>query len=128
MTKNELSSGVETGKSIAQILFDGIEKGKPKAVDRVTNKPIPGKEIFTWHMPVDTVAAFDNSGNANYKLIRKRISPDYFNQLRIYQDWYMDLTTRKLKSVIKWIELLEEVHTPDSGIFIGYRSFCRIYY
>ena len=61
-------------------------------------------------------------------MLSKRRDPDNISRIRIFQDWYFDVSTGKLQGMIKWIELLEEVHTSYSGIFIGYRPFCRIYY
>jgi hypothetical protein len=128
LVKNEPSLTAEIGKSIPLVILQAIRSGRLKAVDRETNQPIPGKEIFTWRMPTDTVAQYDDSGNImKYVAVQAERSSADFTRLRIYQDWYFDIPTGKFQPVIKWVELLENVHT-GSGIFIGYRSFCRIYY
>ena len=128
LTKNDPAFTPELGKPVSLIILQAIEKGKLKAIDRMTNKPIPGKEIYTWEMPVDTVAVYDDAGNSKYKIIQRLRSSDNIPRIRIYQDWYLNLATGKLQSEIKWIELLEEIHSSYSGIFIGYKPLCRIFY
>jgi len=127
LAKNDPALTNEIGKPVSFVILQAIEKGKLKAIDRETNKPIPGKEIYTWKMPVDTVAVPDNAGNSKIQIVQQQRSPDNLNQIRIYQDWYFDISTGKFYSVIESIELLEEIHT-SSGIFIGYNPFCRIFY
>ena len=127
LPKNNPSFTSEIGKSVPEIILHTIQNGKLKAIDPESNKPIPAKEIFTWQMPRDTVVAFDETGNSQNKVVQALRSPDDITQIRIYQDWYFDITTSKFQSVVKWIELMEEVHT-SSGIFIGYKPLCRIYY
>ena len=56
LVKNDPSLTVQTGKSVPQIILEAIEKGGLTAIDPQTNQPIPGKEIFTWNMPVDSVS------------------------------------------------------------------------
>jgi hypothetical protein len=129
LEKNDPGLTTEIGKSVSLIILQAIEKGKLKAIDRETNKPIPGKEIFTWQMPVDTVPQFNVSGDlVKYMVIKTTRSSDDIRQVRVFQDWYFDISTGKLRAVIKWIELLEEIHTSYSGLFIGYKPLCRIYY
>ena len=122
-----LSKNGETGKTVPLVILQAINNGKLKAIDPVTNLPIPSKEIFTWGMPADTVAAIDVTGNMKYKIIRAKHDPDNIPVIRIYQDWYIDASTGKLHPVVKWIELIENVKSV-SGYFIGHRPFCRIYY
>ena len=128
LTKNDPAVNSEIGKPVPLIILQAIEKGKLKAFDLVTNKPIPAKEIFTWKMQTDTISAYDDAGNVKYTVVQQRHSSDHLKQLRVFQDWYFDVSTGKFNSVIKWIELLEEIHSSSSGIFIGYLPLCRIYY
>ena len=117
----------EIGKSVPQIILEAIAKGKIKAIDVETNQPIEAKEIFTWRIATDTVLTFDEAGNEKYSVIQHLRNADKISRIKVYQDWYFDLTTKKFLSVIKWIELMEEV-TTHSGDFIGYMPLCRIYY
>ena len=111
LTKNNPELTSEIGKSVPLIILQAIAKGKLKAIDRETNKQIPGKQIYTWHLPADTMLVFDVSGNATYKAVQRQRSSDNIPLIRIYQDWYFDVSTGKFQSVIKWIELMEEIHT-----------------
>lgn len=117
----------ETGKSVPFVILQAINKGKLQAVDPFTNKLIPAKEIFTWGMAADTVADIDEAKNIKYKIVQAKHNPDHIPLIRIYQDWYIDVSSGKFRSAIKLIELMEEVQSY-SGMFIGYRPFCRIYY
>ncbi len=128
LTKNNPELTSEIGKPVPLIILQAIAKGKLKAIDPETNKQIPGKQIYTWHLTADTIPVYNDAGNATYKVIQRQHSSDNIPIIRIYQDWYFDVSTGKFQSVIKWIELMEEVHTNSSGIFIGYISLCRIYY
>lgn len=127
LVKNDPLLTAEIGKSIPLIMLQAVQKGRLKAIDRETNQPIPGKEIFTWRMPADTVAQFDTSGNMKYVVIQAERNPADITRLRIFQDWYFDVATAALHPVVKWIELLTEVRS-SSGDFIGYMPLCRIYY
>ncbi len=127
LTKNDPALTSAIGKQLPLIILEAIEKGKLKAVDPETNKPIPGKQIFIWKLPADSVYAADTDGNPKYFTVQRRHSSDNFTSIRVFQDWYFDLPTGKLRSVIKWMELLEEIHT-STGIFLGYAPLCRIYY
>jgi len=128
LAKNDPSLTSVIGKSVPLIILEAIEKGKLKATDTQNNKVIPGKEIFKWQMPVDSMQQFDLEGNFTKVIgIQRLRSADHISQIRIYQDWYFDIATAKLHSDIKWIELLEEVYT-STGYFIGYSVLCRIYY
>ena len=127
LAKNDLSLTTEIGKSVPQIIFQAIAKGKVKAIDRETNKPIPAREIYTWQMASDTMAIYDDTGNMKIKVVQKQRDPDNVSRIRIFRDWYFDVASGKLLSMIKWIELLEEIQSP-SGFFMGYLPLCRIYY
>lgn len=128
LSKNDPVLKSETSKSVPLIILQAIEKGKLKAIDPFTNKIIPAKEIFTWQMPRDTMMAADADGNfTKLKVIQQRVNIDNITQLRVLQNWYLDVVTGKIQSEIKWIELILEVHN-SMGIFIGLRPFCRVYY
>jgi hypothetical protein len=128
LVQNDSLLTAEIGKSIPLVILQAIRQGRLKATDRLTNQPIPGREIFTWHMPTDTVPQYDLSGNfVKYAAVQAERSAAGFTRLRIFQDWYFDISESRFYGVVKWIELLEEVHT-SSGIFIGYEPFCRVYY
>ena len=128
LIKNDPALTSEIGKEVSLIIMQAIEKGKLKAIDPETNKPIPAKEIFTWKMTCDTVPEYDTEGNIKRYLIVRRIhSSDNLNQIRIYQDWYFDVSSGKFNAVIKWIELMEDISTSQ-GIYLGKAALCRIYY
>jgi hypothetical protein len=129
LIKNNPVSTSETRKPVPLIIMEAIEKAKLKAIDPATNKPIPAKEIFTWKMAVDTLPAYDDTGNViKYLVVKRQHSINDLNQIRICQDWYLEEATGKFHTVIKWIELLEEIHSGATGTFIGYSVYCRIYY
>ena len=88
--------------------MQAIAKGKLKAIDVISNKQIPGKQIYTWGMAVDTMQVYDDAGNAKYKAVQRLRNSDNITQIRTYQDWYFDVSTGKFQSVIKRIELMEE--------------------
>jgi hypothetical protein len=117
----------ETRRSVPMIILETIKKGHLQAADPQTDSPIPSNEIFTWHMPSDTVAKMDLSGNQRFEVIQSELNPDNIPFIKIYSDWYLDLANGKFYSVIKWIELMREVRSP-TGYFRGYISFCRVYY
>lgn len=128
LIKNDPSLTAQLGKSIPLIILQAIQKGKLKAYDRETNQLIPGKEIFTWQMPSDTVSQFDKEGNmTKYIVMKQQISSDMFSQFKVYQDWHLDISTGKIECHVKWIELMQAVSFLD-GTVRGYKAFCRIYY
>lgn len=128
LVKNDPALTSEIGKPLPLIILEAIEKGKLKAIDPETNKPIPAKEIFTWRTGTDTVPVYDNEGNiTKYQALKRIHSSDNFNEVRIYQDWYFNVSTGKFSTVIKWIELMQNIITSQ-GIFIGMTALCRIYY
>lgn len=128
LVKNDTVLKSQIKRSVPQIMLELIEKGKLTAMKPFTNKPIPAKTIFTWQAAVDSVLNYDNDGNARLTTIQRRINADNITQIRIYQDWYFDLDTGKFQVQIKWIELLQEIYTSSTGLFIGYSPYCRIYY
>lgn len=128
LTKNDPALAGEFGKSIPMVLLQAIHTGKLKAFDWATNKAIPSAEIYTWQRPVDTVAVYNDQGEVvKYTALPYKRRSEGIHLLRIYQDWYFDLSSAMFLSVINWIELLEEVHS-SSGLLIGSRPVCRIYY
>jgi hypothetical protein len=128
LIKNDPALTSQIGKSVSLIILQAIEKGKLKAIDPETNKPIPAKEIFTWKMTADTITIYNNEGNiTKYQAVKRLLSSDYFKQLRIFQDWYFDVSNGKLHSEIKWIELMGDISTSQ-GVYLGKVAFCRIYY
>ena len=118
----------QIGKSIPLIILQEIEKGNVKAFDVETNKPIPSKEIFTWKMGKDSMLVNDSTGDNNkLVVIQNKLNTDNISGVRIFHDWYFNPLTGNIQSTIKWIELIEDL-TTSSGIFIGYKPFCKIYY
>jgi Gliding motility associated protein GldN len=122
-----LSKTGETVKSVPLVILQAIQKGKLQAVDPLTGILIPAKEIFTWGRAADTMATIDGSGNMKYHVVQSEHNPENIPLIRIYHDWYFDVSSGNLIAGIKCIELIEEVKT-SSGYNIGYRPFCRIYY
>ncbi|MEO6254270.1 MAG: hypothetical protein ABIO79_13235 [Ferruginibacter sp.] len=128
LIKNDPALTSEIGKPVSLIIMQAIEKGKIKAIDPETNKPIPSKEIFTWKMEGDTIPEYDLEGNIKrYLVARRSHAAENLTQIRIYQDWYFDVSTAKFHSRIKWIELMEDIST-SMGIYLGKAPLCRIYY
>ena len=128
LTKNDTVLVSTTGESVPQIIMRLIEKGKLAAMDPVMNKPIPANAIFTWQAAVDSTLTYDDNGNAKVTTTLRPINTGNITQIRILQDWYFDLDTGKFQVQIKWIELLLEIYTQSTGLFIGYSPYCRIYY
>ena len=129
LAKNDPSLTASIGKSVTQLIFIAIEKGKLKAFDPQTNKPIPGKEIETWNMDSIEIWQADSTGGDNSKFVKVKqtLNTSSITQIRIYQDWYFDISRSKFQAEIKWIELVREVYA-SSGIFMGFTAFCKIYY
>lgn len=128
LVKNDPGLTPQLGKSVPLIILQAIEKGKIKAYDKETNNMIPPKEIRSWHMPADTVARMDNEGNiAGYVVVKQEVDANSFPQIRVFHDWYVDITTGKISSQVKWIELMQEIKAPD-GTPRGSKPYCRIYY
>ncbi|MEP7237932.1 MAG: hypothetical protein ABI685_08710 [Ferruginibacter sp.] len=128
LIKNDPALTSAIGKEVSLIIMNAIAKGKLKAIDPETNKPIPAKEIFTWKMTGDTIPEYDMEGNIKrYLVVKREHSSDNLNQVRVYQDWYFDVSTGKFNTVIKWIELMEDI-SSNQGIYLGKAALCRIYY
>jgi hypothetical protein len=128
LTKNNPTLTSEIGKSIPFVILQAIAKGKLKAIDPLTNKPIAGKQIYTWGIRVDTMQVYDDAGNFTYKAIQPERSSTAISFIRIYQDWFFDVALGKFKTEIKWIELMEDIYLPTTGIFLGHKALCRIFY
>ena len=128
LEKNDPSLTGQIGKTFPQILIESIASGKLKAIDPETNKQIPSKEIRTWNMRIDSVMVYDEkTGDVKMMVVKRELDPESITQIRVFQDWYMDVASGNFRSEIKWIELLREV-ISSSGIMLGYAPFCRIYY
>ena len=113
--------------SLSKTILQAIKNGKIKAVDYITNQPIPPKQIFTWKMPVDTMAVSDKEGNVKYTIVHQHRSANDITRVKIFHDWYLDNSSGKLSSRVQRIELLEEIKN-FSGEFVGYRPLFKIYY
>ena len=113
--------------SLSKNIIQAIKNGKIKAVDYITNQPIPPKQISTRKMPVDTMAVSDKEGNAKYVIVRQHRSANDITRVKIFHDWYQDNSSGKLSSRVQRIELLEEIKN-FSGEFMGYRPLFKIYY
>ncbi|MBI1780932.1 MAG: hypothetical protein HYR66_06125 [Sphingobacteriales bacterium] len=127
LPKNKPALTIHIGTNIPDLILHLIEKGEIIATDIATEKPIPGKEIYTWNKPVDTVAVYDINGNIKDSLIKQERLTQYMPEIKIYQDWFLDMDTGKFYSEVKWIELMEGIYTSN-GFLIGYAPAFRIYY
>ena len=127
LVKNDPGLTQELGKPLSLFLLGAIEKGKIKAFDMISNKAIPANKILTWNLPADSVMTYDDVGNSKIVAMQRQHSSDKIDEVSIFHDWYLDVASGKLQSVIKWIELREQVYT-STGLFIGYGALCRIYY
>lgn len=124
------SDSVLTGyrTDIGSLVYQDILKGIIKPVEIVNGKLIPAKKFLNWNMPVDTISAYNDNGEVTgYRTVQQERKISDLTHLLIKQDLYFDFKNEKLYSHIKWIELIEEIHT-SSGHTLGYRPFCRIYY
>lgn len=127
LAKNDPALNHELGKSLSLFLLGAIGKGKIKAFDAATNEPIPAKKILTWQIPSDSMMKYDDKGNSKVIVVQGQHDPSRIDEIRICHDWYLDVASGKLQSVIKWIEPREQIYT-STGLFIGYRALCRIFY
>lgn len=123
-----MPKSVESEKSVPLIILEGIQRGEIMGFDPHSALPIPSNKIFTWQLSSDTVAYIDSNEKVQYKVVQQERNPDYITRIDIYQDWYLDVSTGKLKSIISAIDLVEEVRIPATGDFIGFHTFCRIKY
>ena len=128
LPKNNPALTSALGTAIPNLILQAVHKGTLRAFDPSTNKQIPAKEIYTWQMGEQTYQKTDPDGsNPRTVTVKNELDVDSITAIRIYQDWYFDVATRRLHSQIKWIELLREVHMA-SGSILGRAMFCRIYY
>lgn len=128
LVKNDPSLTPYIGKSVPELLLKAIEKGKIRAIDPETYKAIPAKQINTWRMTADTVMKYDESGNSSgYAVSQRLVNPAKITQIRLYHDVEMNIASGRFYSVVKYVDLMIEINDP-SGTFIGYSTFCRIYY
>ncbi len=121
---------VKTGgggnKLVSQCILESIQTGKLKATDPFSGKMIPPDKIFVWKQDVDTVMGWDERKNENaMKIIQRKIDPASISRIRIFEDWYYDPATGKLRSQMIKTELLKELVSSTGGI-IGYIPFCRV--
>jgi hypothetical protein len=116
------------GKTVGDYFLNAIEKGKLKAFDPETGKPIPANKILTWNMPVDTVMKYDlNGDNIGMEIRQQVIGAEKFTKITIMQDLYLDPLSSKIFNRINYIDLLIEVQNYSGGV-MGFRPFCRIKY
>lgn len=128
LPKNNPALTSAIGTAIPKLILQAVHQGRLRAFDPTTNKHITAKDIYTWQMGDQTYQKTDPDGsNPRTVTVKKELDLDSITAIRIYQDWYFDVATRRLHSQIKWIELLREVHMA-SGINLGRAMFCRIYY
>lgn len=117
-----------SARTVTDWFLQSIYKGKIKAVDPDDSKPIPGGQIYSWRMPSDTVAVYDdNLETTKYQVIKGVIDPQKIDRIRIRQDWYLNTTSGKIYSRIRCIELMIKIYS-STGLELGYRPFCRIDY
>ena len=116
-------------KSVSLAILEAIQAGKLKAFDPQTNGLIPGNKIFTWRQSTDTTMVWDSEIKKDvFKIIQKKVNPEYLTRIRVYHNWYLNTATGKLESQVKMFELLGEVRIPSSGDLIGYQTLYQIRY
>lgn len=126
LLRADMQQAKMTDKSVPTIILDAIAAGKLKARDPQTMKLIPAKEIFTWNQPRDSAMVWDEKSEvSSIKVIQPLVNAEALSRIRIYQDWYLDISSGKLRSVQRSVELMQEVRSYD-GIFRGYTVFCRL--
>jgi len=113
--------------SLSKTIIQAIKTGKIKAVDYITNQLVPPKQIFTWKMPVDTMAVNDKEGSAKYVIVQQHRDANDITRVKIFHDWYLDNSSGRLSSRVQRIEWLEEIKN-FSGEFVAYRPIFKIYY
>ena len=84
---------------------------------------------MTWKMSSDSMMVPDEKDPDRTKIVvvKHQIKPSYISQIRIFQDWYFDVSAGKFHSEIKCIDLVREIYSP-MGELLGYALYCRIYY
>jgi hypothetical protein len=114
--------------SVTEWFLEAITQGKLNATDPQTNVAIPPGKIKTWKAAADTVLVLDPAGEkATYKIEIAEINPSHLSVIKLQQDWYMDTSSGKISSQVKWVQLMKE-HRDASGQFIAFVPYCRIDY
>ncbi len=115
-----------TTKSLPATLLEAINKGAMKAFDPYTNKRIPAKEIYSWHLNNDTLQSMDANGTISLIVAINTHQPDHIKEIRVYQDWFFNEASGKLQSITKQLELMEEIYAT-TGDLMGQQVLCRIH-
>ncbi len=113
---------------IGSLIYQDVLKGRIKAIDIETNKPISVKKFLTWQMPADTMAVYDindPSKITEYRVVQAERSSGEFRRLRIKQDLYFDFKNERLYSVIRSVIIIMAVKNYDGSIR-GYMPYCRL--
>lgn len=142
LNTNEVDYDFSTGKSsgydsvltayrtdIGNLIYQDMLKGRLKAVDIETGKPIPAKKILTMGMAADTMVVYDIIDPTKitaYRVVQQERNPWDFNRIRIKQDLYFDFKNERLYSVVKSVTLLQVYYLPDGMTVRGIAPFCRL--
>jgi hypothetical protein len=118
---------LKVDKKIAETILQAAEQGKLKAIDPFTDQRIPAGQLYTWKKSADTILRDDSNGITKPEIVQQYRKAEAITQVRVVQDWYLDVNTGQFISRVRWIELLEEVRS-SSGVFVGVLPFCRVYY
>lgn len=113
---------------IGSLVYQDVLKGRLKAIETETGKPIPVKKFLTWRMPADTMVVYDIEDPTKireFRVVQQERSSREFTRIRIKQDLYFDFKNERLYSVIRSVILLAPVRFYD-GTIRGYVSFCRL--
>ncbi len=113
---------------IGSLIYQDVLKGRIKAIDIETNKPITANKFLTWQITADTMAVYDVNDPSKitaYSVVQAERSSNEFSRLRIKQDIYFDFKNERLYSVIRSVVILLAVKTYD-GTIRGYAQFCRL--
>ncbi len=113
---------------IGSLIYQDVLKGRIKAIDIETNKPITANKFLTWQITADTMAVYDINDPSKitaYSVVQAERSSNEFSRLRIKQDIYFDFKNERLYSVIRSVVILLAVKTYD-GTIRGYAQFCRL--
>ncbi len=125
--KND-SSNSTSENTIGGLILQIVKKGKLKAFDFYSGKQIPANQIYTWNIPADTVADYnENTGATKYRIVQAKLDPASITLIRVQQDWRLNYSNGEIFSRIRWIELITQVYS-SLGDLIGTKPFCRIYY
>lgn len=126
LVKENMQQTAMTGRSVPAIILDAIAAGKLKARDPQTMKLIPAKEIFVWGQQADSIMVWNEKKKENVvKTVQQLIKPGDISGIRIYHDWFFDVSSGKIQSIVQVIELMQEVRSPD-GEFRGYKVLCQV--